>query len=89
MLLAIVSIGVLIYFIHHVSVSIQADEVVARVGRELQEGIDRLYPGQLGKPGSDVSKATGEAELPVAFAREARPLRSLADGYLQLIDADA
>ena len=88
-LLAIVSIGVLIYFIHHVSVSIQADEVVARVGRELQEGIDRLYPGQLGKPGSDVSKAPGEAELPVAFAREARPLRSLADGYLQLIDADA
>ena len=88
-LLAIVSIGVLIYFIHHVSVSIQADEVVARVGRELQEGIDRLYPGQLGKPGSDFSKAPGEAELPVAFAREARPVRSLADGYLQLIDADA
>lgn len=34
--LAMVRIGVLIYFIHHVSVSIQADEVVARVGRELE-----------------------------------------------------
>ena len=66
-LLAIVSIGVLIYFIHHVSVSIQADEVVAQVGRELVDGIDRLFPGHLGKPASEVSSATGEADLPSAF----------------------
>ncbi len=32
-LFALVSLAVLIYFIHHVSVSIQADTVVARVGR--------------------------------------------------------
>jgi len=89
MLLAIASIGVLIYFIHHVSVSIQADQVVARVGKELEEGIDRLFPGHLGKPGSAVAKAPSEADLPVAFAREARPVGAFEDGYLQLIDADA
>ncbi|MCY7319235.1 MAG: DUF2254 domain-containing protein [Ramlibacter sp.] len=88
-LLAIVSIGVLIYFIHHVSVSIQADEVVARVGRELVDGIDRLFPGQLGKPGSESSKAPSHADLPAAFAREARPVGALADGYLQRIDTEA
>jgi uncharacterized membrane protein len=88
-LLAMVSIGVLIYFIHHVSVSIQADEVVARVGKELEDGIDRLFPGHLGKPGSEVSKAPGGADLPAAFAHEARPVGALEDGYLQLIDADA
>ena len=88
-LLAMVSIGVLIYFIHHVSVSIQADEVVARIGRELEEGIGRLFPGQLGKPGSEASKAPDEAELPAAFAREARPVGAPEDGYLQLINADA
>jgi uncharacterized membrane protein len=88
-LLAMVSIGVLIYFIHHVSVSIQADEVVARVGRELEDGIDRLFPGHLGKPGSEVSKAPGGADLPAAFAHEARPVGALEDGYLQLIDGDA
>lgn len=32
-LFALASLGVLIYFIHHVSVSIQADEVVARIGK--------------------------------------------------------
>lgn len=88
-LLAIVSIGVLIYFIHHVSVSIQADEVVARVGRELEAGIDRLFPGQLGQPGSESSTTPSEADLPAGFAREARAVGALEDGYLQLIDADA
>jgi uncharacterized membrane protein len=88
-LLAVVSIGVLIYFIHHVSVSVQADEVVAQVGREVEEGIDRLFPGHLGKPASEASAAAGENDLPAAFAREACPVGALKDGYLQQIDADA
>ncbi|MEO8642167.1 DUF2254 domain-containing protein [Pseudomonas sp.] len=88
-LLAIVSVGVLIYFIHHISVSIQADQVVARVGRELDDGIDRLFPGDLGNPGSEASKAPREANLPAEFAREACPVGALEDGYLQMIDADA
>ena len=88
-LLAMLSIGVLIYFIHHVSVSIQADVVVARVGEELEEGIGRLFPGQIGEPGSKASSAPGEAGLPTEFERDARPVGALEDGYLQLIDADA
>ena len=88
-LLAMVSIGVLIYFIHHVSVSIQADQVVAGVGRELEDGIDRLFPDHLGKAGSEVSQAPGDAELPAAFASQARPVGALEDGYLQLINANA
>lgn len=88
-LLAMISIGVLIYFIHHVSVSIQADVVVARVSRELEDGVDRLFPGRLGKPGSEISNAPDKAELPAAFERDARPAGALEDGYLQLIDAEA
>ncbi len=89
LLLAMLSIGVLIYFIHHVSVSIQADEVVARVGRELEQGVDRLFPGHLGRPESEVSKALHEADLPAGFTVDALPVRAPQDGYLQLIDADA
>ena len=47
-LLALVSVAVLIYFIHHVSVSIQADEVIARVCRDVFDGIDRLFPARIG-----------------------------------------
>jgi uncharacterized membrane protein len=88
-LLAIVSVGVLIYFIHHISVSIQADQVVARVSRELDDGIDKLFPGHVGKPASEAPMAPGEADLPAAFVRDARPVGATGDGYLQLIDAGA
>ena len=40
-LLAVVSLAVLIYIIHHVAVSIQADQVIAHVSEELIEGIEQ------------------------------------------------
>ena len=89
MLLAIVSVGVLIYFIHHISVSIQADQVVAQVGKELDDGIDSLFPSDLGNTVSEALRGSSKASLPAAFAREACPVGALEDGYLQLIDADA
>jgi uncharacterized membrane protein len=91
-LLAIVSVGVLIYFIHHISVSIQADQVVARVWKELDAGIDQLFPGEPGAPRSEAPTAPESpnvAELPAAFAHVARPVGAPNDGYLQFIDADA
>jgi len=88
-LFALVSLGVLIYFIHHVSVSIQADEVIARVGTELIQGIDRLFPEQIGgdQPGPDMQLSG--IGIPERFDREARPVAAAGDGYLQLVDADA
>lgn len=88
-LLAIVSMGVLIYFIHHVSVSIQADEVVARVGREIEDGIGRLFPDRVGGRTPDEAPAVDDADLAMRIAREGRPVRASSDGYLQLINVDA
>lgn len=89
MLFALVSIGVLIYFIHHVSVSIQADEVVARVGKELVEGIERLFSEQIGQIQTRPASESPAAGVPEAFDREARSVGADADGYVQRIDADA
>lgn len=47
LLLTLISTGVLIYFIHHVSSSIQVENLVARVGRELLDTIGRLFPDEL------------------------------------------
>jgi uncharacterized membrane protein len=63
-LLAVASLGVLIYFIHHIAASIQASNVIARVSGELQAAIDRLFPEDLGH---------GPAEC--RSLPEARPLR--------------
>ena len=42
--LAMVNIGVFIYFIHHISTSIQADRIVAKVFGELEKDLQRLFP---------------------------------------------
>ncbi|GAB6143859.1 DUF2254 domain-containing protein [Desulfocicer niacini] len=88
-LLAVVSVGVLIYFIHHVSVSIQADEIVARVGTELIEGIDRLFPENIGQGAPPIPTEPPNAGFLGMFGREAIPIGSAEDGYLQFVDGDA
>lgn len=87
-LFAIVSVGVLIYFIHHVSVSIQANEIMARVGAELNNGIERLFPARIGSGGPRVSARQPSADFLDAFDQTARPVCSGGDGYLQFIDGD-
>jgi uncharacterized membrane protein len=78
------SICVLIYFIHHVAVSIQVDEIVARVGSELQEGIVRLFPREIG-----VGQPSSPAPpLPDSFATSVSWVTAATDNYVQLVDAD-
>lgn len=88
-LLAVVSVGVLIFFIHHVSVSIQANEIVARVGMELIEEIDRLFPEHIGRGTLRIPTYLPDAGFLDTFGREARPVGSTEDGYLQFVDEDA
>jgi uncharacterized membrane protein len=42
--LALVSVGVLIYFIHHLAHSIQIDAIMSQIQRETSEVIDDVYP---------------------------------------------
>ncbi len=46
-LLAVLNVGVLIYFIHHISDSIQIATISRRVRSDLHATIDRLYPDQI------------------------------------------
>lgn len=82
--LAIASIGVLIYFIHHASTIIQASHVIASVAEELDSAIDRLFPEDVGQgaPASDRHKIA----IPKDFHTEACPIKSSHTGYLQVID---
>lgn len=85
-LFALASLWVLIYFIHHVSVSIQADEIVARVGSELNDVIERLYPVPIVLPLRPISE-NNSTNLP--DAGDGRAVGAPHDGYLQIIDTDA
>ncbi|MEP0754352.1 DUF2254 domain-containing protein [Trichocoleus sp. Lan] len=85
MVLALASIGVLIYFIHHVSTSMQASHIIRDVGRELDNAIDRLFPQKIGQ-GKSVPKQRSVAEIPAGFEKEAAPMLAKESGYLQAID---
>ncbi|WP_165244989.1 DUF2254 domain-containing protein [Paludisphaera soli] len=88
LLLALASLGVLIYFIHHAAESIQAENVIAAVGRELDRDIDRLYPKGLGRgPGGD-SVTPDDPNLPDGFEADSRAIAVEDGGHLRAIDAD-
>jgi len=84
MVLAIASIGVLIFFIHHASTIIQASYVIASVADELDEAIDRLFPQQLGQSEADLRQPIGE--IPGDFDRRTAPVSATSTGYLQMVD---
>lgn len=88
-LLAVVSLAVLIYFIHHVAVSIQADQVIAHVSEELIEGIEHLFPEPMGESEAQRGSETLDSGWPAAFDREARPVAATEDGYVNFVDPDA
>lgn len=84
--LAIVSIGVLIYFIHHASTIIQASHVITQVSGDLDKTIDKLFPEKLGEDKANQPRQV--AEIPANFDAEASPIKATRDGYLQAIDDD-
>jgi len=46
--LTLVSVAALIYYVHHVAVSLQVSEIARAVTSNLEEAIDRLYPEHFG-----------------------------------------
>jgi uncharacterized membrane protein len=80
--ISILGLGVLIYFIHHVSTSIHAANVIEVVGREIDGAIDRLFPEHIGAAGPRPDGAVPVPDGPggAVCAR--------GDGYLQAIDGD-
>ncbi len=86
-LLAMASMGVLIYFIHHVATSIQANHVIAAVGRELDEAITRLFPETMSSGYLDL-ELKHEDDIPTDLEQEGRPIPADQSGYLQAIDYD-
>jgi uncharacterized membrane protein len=85
--LALLGLGVLIYFIHHVAVSIQASQVIAVVNQELLETIDRLWPTQLGE--EPETSAEQARQIAAAKTAESQPVAASASGYIDAVNGDA
>lgn len=83
--LAIISLGVLIFFFHHVSTIIQAQHVVASIGQELSDSIDRLFSTQ-DEPNTYEYELRGENDIPDDFEDNNDYILALESGFLQAID---
>ncbi len=82
MVLAIVGIGVVVYFIHYIARSVQASTVVSSVTREALGVLDKLYPDPL--PADSVEIVP---ELPKpADDQVLHTIPAQSYGYVQLID---
>ncbi len=83
-LLAMASIGVLIYFIHHASTIIQVSHVIADVSHDLEQVTNNLFPNALGH---DLDRQDeGAKDIPSDFETAVQPVLSKETGYLQAIE---
>lgn len=86
-LLAILNIGVLVYFVHHAASSIQAPVIIANVAADLDKAIDRLFPLKMGDEGrhyDDLSQ--DQQEVAGKVASDGGIVGAPFAGYLQGID---
>jgi len=85
LIFALSCLGLLIYFIHHISQLLQVSVIIDHVHRDLIQEIERLYPAGVKWGLIDVEPSAGRSE---PFVREATPqyLRSTREGFLRSID---
>ena len=86
LLLALASIGVLIYFIHHASTIIQVSHIIMEASNDLHRAVDRLFPEKLGRGLPDTKPH--DRAIPANFDADAYPIKANSSGYLQAIDED-
>ena len=81
--LALVSVGLLIYFVHHAANSVRASVVIDRVAESTLDLIEHLYPAEIDRPFEPPPRA------PQLCPEEAGVVRAVGGGYLQTVDEDA
>jgi uncharacterized membrane protein len=95
LLLTLVSMGMLIYFIHHISVRIQVTSIVASVAEDTLETIERMSrrwrpsedrPWQPARSGAAATVPPSGAVPPEAVRPPGLLLPAIESGYLQFVD---
>ncbi len=86
LLLAFVGIGFLIYFIHHIALSIQASSIIAAAASETIDAVDRIFPDGLGEEVA-IDHKTAEEQRDIAHVWNAVPGQKT--GYIESINGEA
>ena len=84
--LVLVSLGVLVYFIHHIAKSIQLPEVVATIAQDLARTIDDEVASS--PTGLEIGAGRSVDELLALMDRNGAPIPAPRSGYLQFVAYD-
>ena len=87
--LALGSVGVLIFFIHHIASSIQASSIIASVARETYSAIDRLFPEKREKGAGEDEHENEERLLCILNEKTWVAVPAEESGYIQRVDSEA
>jgi len=83
LVLAVLSIGVLVFFIHHIASIMQAGVIIGGVAEETEAAIRRLFPQELGTAASEPAQ---RALFDQAEALAWVPVPAATTGYLQTVE---
>ncbi len=86
LLLALMAIGFLIFFIHHIAASIQAASIIEATAATTLDAVDRLFPAEVGEAAVESAGVQPQEER-AALAWATIP--AYKTGYIRDIDADA
>lgn len=87
-ILVFLSVGVLIFFIHHVSTKIQAESIVNAIFEETTEAVDNEFPQQLDdeeEKGINRQQSL-QSDLPETFYEKAYDIKAGSSNYLQVVE---
>lgn len=85
-LLALASISVLIYFIHHVPETINVGNIVAKLGRDMKESVAERFPEDTWFPESVAKRQSDRAEFGKDKISQSISVKCERSGYAQIID---
>lgn len=83
-LIGIIAVGVLIYFINHITKLLRAEDVIASLAREVIRATERVFPEQIGE--GDRTEREEAPAPPPCFAANARVVRTRESGYIRQMD---
>ena len=83
--LALVSVGVLIFFIHHIAAALQASTILERVRHATEAAIRDLFPEEMGDAVDEEADALAERRAESGL--EWSPVSARRTGYIQDVDA--
>ncbi|MGB3543316.1 DUF2254 domain-containing protein [Rubrivirga sp.] len=91
LVLTLASMGMFIYYIHHVPKSIHVSNLVAGIGQDLRERLDTLFPERIGDSETTRTAAPSDSALtsvPDGFFEDAEQVAADSAGYVRGVDSN-